>query len=377
MQKICIFTSAHPPFDVRIFHRQARSLSQAGYCVVLLVAADKHKVSEHDHIEVKKIKRGKNRFWRFLSVFSLLHKCLQERAALYHFHDPELLPAGIVLKLLTRKPVIYDCHENFSQVAYERTWYPQWLKPLLSKSIAFFEPLMATCLDAVICVVPDQCPGFEHKNCRTVLIRNYPRLEIFRHQRYKSTVKKNQIIYLGNISAARGIFVLLKMMLRLKQTHPHIKLVCLGMFSEQTVRTKTLKYIEENQLKQQVEFIPPVPHHQVPHYLFSSRIGLAPFQKQKHTMKMFAPNKIFEYMACTLPVIASQLPSLEKLISDAKAGLLFYPTNAGELHQKVTVLLDDEALQSKLGQSGRRYVFQHVSWEQEEIKLLNLYRTLV
>ncbi len=375
-KKICIFTTAHPPFDVRIYHRQARSLCEADYNVVLLVAGKIHK-SPGDGIKIKEIKRGKHRLWRFLSIFKMFSHCVREKADLYHFHDPELLPVGCALKHIMRKPVIYDCHENYPEVAYERTWYPQWFKPVLSKSIAFFEPSLAKCLDAVVCVVPDQQPRFERKKCLTVLVQNFPRLEIFQNENYKAIARENKIIYLGNLSQARGIQTLIQMMTRLAQSHPHIKLVCLGTFSEQHVKTNTLKWIQKYNLSTKIEFLPPVPHPQVPNHLFSSRIGLAPFLPQKHTMKMFAPNKIFEYMACKLPVVASRLPSLERIISDSGAGIMFDPTDPDDLYQKVVMLLDDEHLSSTLGSNGHDFVFRNFNWKHEEKKLLTLYQRLL
>ena len=44
MKKVCILTSVHPPFDTRIFHKQAKSLVKSGYDVTLIVQHDRNEV---------------------------------------------------------------------------------------------------------------------------------------------------------------------------------------------------------------------------------------------------------------------------------------------------------------------------------------------
>ena len=93
------------------------------------------------------------------------------------------------MKKTTGAAVIYDCHENYPETAYERVWLPEWIKPLLSHAIAWLEPSLAKSLDRVICVVPDQQQRLQKAGCETILIRNLPRLEIFDQAVERNPVK--------------------------------------------------------------------------------------------------------------------------------------------------------------------------------------------
>ena len=162
--KVCVFTTVHRPYDVRVFHRECRTLAEAGHQVTLLAHAD-FVQEEKFGVTVKGIARPSNRFLRLLSGLKFSYRCFKEKADIYHFHDFELLPSGLLLKWFTRKKVFYDCHENYPEAVYERAWLPEKLKPVLSKIVGFIEPLMARQLDCVVCVVPDQQQRFEKNRC--------------------------------------------------------------------------------------------------------------------------------------------------------------------------------------------------------------------
>ena len=357
---------------MRVFHREARTLAAAGHQVTLLAHAD-FVEETRDHVIVKGIKRPHNRFFRLLSVFKFARRCLQEKADVFHFHDLELLPLGLLLKWITRKRVIYDCHENYPEAAYERAWYPDWLKPLVAKLIGFIEPFIARRLDCVICVVPDQQERFEAHGCRTLLVRNLPQLEIFESAFQQGLPKVDRLIYLGGLTPVRGARVLVDIMAELKKTHPHIKLLCLGPFNEPHVEAEVKQYVQECGLQQEIEYIHFVPYEQVAAYLVQSLIGLIPWQVNEQMLRMVFPNKVFEYMACGLPIVASDLPSLRYIFGRSQSGVLVQPDDPQAHAQAIRELLDHPDKMHELGDLGRRFVCEQFNWRLESEKLLRLY----
>jgi glycosyltransferase involved in cell wall biosynthesis len=373
---VCHFTTVHRPFDVRVFHREACGIARAGYRVMLIAHADFQQRTDKG-VVIKGVRRAKNRLQRIAHTAKFVRLAIRQRADLYHFHDPELLPGGVLIKWLYRRPVIYDCHENFPETAFERVWYPAFFKPYLAKVVAVFEPLFARRLDAVVCVVPDQEQRFRARGCRTLLVRNFPRLEPFDEAFQSAPPKENRLIYVGGLTVVKGARMLVDIMAELGRLHRDVRLVAIGSFNEEKVKAEVLRYAQELGVAEVMEFLEYQPHEEIPRELLKSRIALVPWQENEQTLRMFFPNKLFEYMACGLPIVASDLPSLRQVIGKAGCGLLVRPDDARAHAEAIAYLLDHPRVATRMRLEGRKAVHALYRWENEEARLLALYRELL
>ncbi len=119
MVKVCHMTSAHPAEDVRIFHKECVSLSQAGYDVYLVQRGDSYEkngvhVVGAGLIPTNRLKRmtiGARKVYRIAKRLD---------CDLYHIHDPELLPYGLKLQKEGKK-VVFDSHELYREQLKRKT----------------------------------------------------------------------------------------------------------------------------------------------------------------------------------------------------------------------------------------------------------------
>ncbi len=98
--------------DVRVFQKEAKTLSANGYRVLLLARAEISLVEEG--VEVVPLPVVKNRLMRFLCLPRVFWTAFMLKGDVYHLHNPDTLPIVLLLKMLGRR-VIYDTHEDFSK----------------------------------------------------------------------------------------------------------------------------------------------------------------------------------------------------------------------------------------------------------------------
>src|SRR4029077_11842220 len=91
--------------------------------------------------------------------------------------------------------------------------------------------------------------------------------------------------------------------------------------------------------------------------LSSARIGVSPLQDTPK-FRLNLPVKVFEYWACGLPVIASDLPCIRPYFRNTHAGLLVRPGDAMEFAISIAWMLDHPAQASRMGQRGRDAVVE-------------------
>jgi hypothetical protein len=89
------------------------------------------------------------------------------------------------------------------------------------------------------------------------------------------------------------------------------------------------------------------------------------------------PNKLFEYMAAGIPVIASDFPLWRKIIQDAGCGLVVDPLDSRAIATAIERLITNPAEAEAMGQRGRKAAEGHFNWATQEQTLLSFYAALL
>jgi len=364
MSKIAILTSVHSIFDVRIFHKQAKSLVKAGYDVALLAQHDRNEIV--DGVKFIALPKPRGRFQRMTGLmFRILRIAIKEKANVYHFHDPELIPVGLILKFFGAK-VIYDVHECYPASIRKNEWLPPFMKGIVASIFDVFERVCYHFFDAVTTATEDIARRF--RDDKVVIIHNYPVLHYAIDKTDNRSLDESRtVIYVGALSKTRGIGEIVQS-LGYVDGRSKVRLKILGMFTEPDFEEE-VRSIEHFS---KVDFLGQIPHEEVYFHLSSADIGLVVLNPTPGYIKSM-PVKMFEYMMTGLPVIASNFPLWKEIVEGNKCGLTVDPMNPQEIAEAIEYLLERPELMKKMGENGRKAVFEKYNWERESGKLLDSY----
>ena len=356
------------PFDNRVFEKECKTLQQAGYEVVLIAPHDQDEVVEG--VRIRAVPRSRNRLERMLTTaYRVYRAALDEDAALYHVHDPELLPWARLLRL-RGKPVIFDMHENTPAAIMERPWVSPWVRRPLSRIYRIAERVLLHNLPVVLA---ELSYIKDHPWLRSpTFVLNMPDLEPLLAIDVTPYAVAT-IGYIGSVVGARGSVVTLDALRLLKQRGIQVNFECIGKLDSEAHRIELEALVARYGLEgvSMPGFMRPREGWPL---IGRCQAGLALMQPMPNKMESY-PTKIFEYMALGIPVITSNFPLYQDVIETAACGFCVDPTSVEAVADAIQYLLDHPDEARAMGQRGRSAVMEKYNWSTEAAKLLALYRT--
>lgn len=363
MTKICHISTAHPTFDGRIFHKECVSLSKAGYDVTLVVTHSKDEMV--NGVRIKGLKKPSGRFERILiQPWKALFVSLRTKAAVFHFHDPELMFVGVILKILGKK-VVFDSHENVSHQIETKDWLGNKTVRLVVKSLyRLMEKFNILFYDKVISVTPEIVEYLSSN--KGVLIRNYPKALSWSSDLIERNERMTTFIYAGGLSMIRGIK---EICLAVEQhENPNVELILLGPWESEKYKQDCLNETTK------IKYLGLKTNEEVYELMKCADVGFVNFYYEKNHM-ICLPTKSFEYMNCKLPMIMSDIPYWHEMFGEFAH--FVNPKSNEDLINAISWMVDNKEQRIKMGELGNIAVNDLYSWEAEAKTLIAMYEELV
>jgi len=362
MLHICHLSSAHQAGDIRIVRKEARSAVRAGHRVSVAIRGQipADCASVH-HVELIPPKGG--RLGRFMLLgWQAYRAALRQNASIYQFHDPDLLPYALLLRVVGKR-VIYDVHEDVPRDILSKEWIPVALRHPVAAVFEVFEDFAARRMSAVIAATPFIGERFRGINPSTVTVNNYPFLEELTPPADTLGSERSGFCYVGGISAIRSAVE----MVDAAELARH-RLMIAGQIETQALQVA----LQARQGWKYVDYLGTLGRADVASLLARSIAGLVLFHPEPNHINA-QPNKLFEYMSAGLPVIASHFPMWRRIVEDYDCGLCVNPQDPQAIAAAMIMLATHPERARQMGMNGRSAVMAKFNWEQEQHVLLDVY----
>lgn len=366
--KIVHLTTVHPADDVRIYKKEVLALQTAGLDVTLVAPdSDAEKALQAPYVPLMRRKGRLNRMVN--GPLEAYRKVKNTGAEVVHCHDPELMPLALLFKLLGKK-VIFDVHEDYAEQILTKKYLPVYMRRPTAFFIQILERLCMPRFDLLITVVEPIRDKLIRYNKNTIIIRNYPKLsefDKFFSETASESPQKKFAVYAGGLTEIRAAREMVK-----ASEWAKVPLVLVG-----KVQDKTLQPLFQN-LKNnpQCRYFPHKPFSEVLELFKEALCGLVLFLDTPNNRNGM-PNKLFEYMAAGLPVVASHFPVWRQIIEGNQCGLCVNPADPQAIAEAINYYADHPEVARQHGENGRRAVLEKYNWESEARILVEAYKKLL
>lgn len=272
-----------------------------------------------------------------------------------------------IKKIFEKKiKLIYDSHEFFTEVpelngrlTVKKTWLH--IEKTILPKIKYSYTVCKSIADE-----------YNRKyNINMLIVRNIPLCD------NKIEIKKNAIVfdnkhthkkiilYQGALNIGRGIeHVILAM--------EYINNAVFVIIGDGDITDKLKNIVKNNNLGGKVFFTGKIPFNCLPAYTKKADIGIVLQEDLSLSYRYVLPNRLFNYIHAELPIIASDLPEMRKILSADEIGLLVSDLSPKNLANKIDFLLNNTQKRKQI-KANLKSIKKKYCWEKEEKKLIELF----
>jgi glycosyltransferase involved in cell wall biosynthesis len=173
-------------------------------------------------------------------------------------------------------------------------------------------------------------------------------------------------IFVGNIYADRGLSYAIDAMTLVARQIPTAILIIVG---EGRDRAFLEAKVTREDMGKHVRFLGWKHHSEHPAYLRHAHIGLLPFVETQH-IRITLANKLFDYMGSGIPIVASDVPSMRRIIDETKTGVLVPASNSVALASAMVRLFKNDELRAEMGRNGVAAIAGKYDWAKDARRFL-------
>lgn len=133
--------------------------------------------------------------------------------------------------------------------------------------------------------------------------------------------------------------------------------------------------VKEHGLESLVRFVPKVPHHILKQYTMQAHLGITVDKPISENYIYSFPNKVFDYVHAGVPVLASRLQEVERIMNLYGIGTFVESYDPKHIAERIQWVHDNPESYAQWHENLKRAA-QEINWEQQEKVLLSIYQRI-
>ena len=176
--------------------------------------------------------------------------------------------------------------------------------------------------------------------------------------------------YMGTLDHWQDVDMLIRALPFVRNNIPNAQCIIVG---DGLLKPSLISLSSQLNLVSCVSFVERQPYHMMPYFINACDVCVIP---RRLYQAGYSPIKLYEYMACGRPVVATRIPGFD-ILETYQAGILVTPNSPEDLAHGIIRMLQDPVYAQQLGLNGRKTVIQHYTWTKTAEKIAQICHSTV
>lgn len=369
MTRVVQVTIGHPADDGRVRAKLARTFVRGGLESHVICPGGTEGIAV-DGVHIHPHKISESRVARVLRQRSLAKRAASLNPDIIHVHEPIMLRSCIRQKGAAR--LVWDVHEDYETVLATREWIPKPLRKLVWRLWDYRERRLLPHIDLVLAATPPVAQRYLPLHPNVVVVPNLTEVEIYEGEHDWTNP---HAVFVGSIFESRGLLEVIEALGRLRAEGLTVPMTIAGPIESDAFEKRLLNAIESHGVSDSVRYIGAVPRSQAVQLCREATIGVVAHLPE--SQGDFAwPVKMFEYMACGLPLIYTTLGAMVYLADGQEIGVAADPFDIDGLVDAFRRLTSAPEYAKHCAAIGRKLIESRYHWNTVEPVLLDAYERI-
>jgi glycosyltransferase involved in cell wall biosynthesis len=384
MEVLIIYKEDYP-WDVRV-EKLALTLKDGGHNVTI-IARNRDQlptIDESDGIAVRRLPVTRkfpefvqtavnlpfwfNPFWLWLLFKS--SRNMKGTSGVVIVRDLPLVKAGIIVAKFRRSKVVFDMAECYPEM-YESAakFSSRSLATKILKSPWFakkYEQNVVVRVDRILVMIQeskDRLLSMGVDEEKISIVSNTPPIDKFKGTSHEHRGNQLRIVYVGFLSKLRGLDLLIEGAAHYIKTQGSADAIRIDIIGKGAQKEKLLALSKELGISDSVKIHGWLEQDQVDELMAQANVGALTYRVCGHWNHTI-PNKIFDYMLAGLPVLATEVIPIARILRETDSGLVCKDLDPIDIADKMALLRDPKR-RTTLGENGQTAIKSKYNWEND------------